>query len=148
MRFQRKNATKRFGGTTVAGRLKWKISEIMSNRTPSRNLAVGRRRGAIVFAALGDATRLRLLERLGARDSLSITQLTIDLPVTRQAVTKHLRVLERAKLVTEEHCGRERKFRVAPAAIGEAQATLQAISQQWDNALGRLKSHVESRQST
>ena len=98
---------------------------------------------AAVFAALGDTTRLRLLEKLGFHGSQSITQLTADLPLTRQAVTKHLRVLQRAELIVEERLGRERRFRPVPAVIDQAIESLNAISKQWDAALERLQAYVE-----
>lgn len=100
-------------------------------------------RQAAMFAALGDATRLLLLVRLGTGGPQSIKQLTLGLPVTRQAVTKHLRVLENANFVTQKAHGRERRFIVRQAAIAEAQAALKVIGQQWDDALVRLKNFVE-----
>lgn len=117
----------------------------MSNRMAKRSRPIDPRRSASVFAALGDETRLRLLAKLGRGEAQSITQLAVNLPVTRQAVTKHLRILERAKLVTEEPQGRERRFVARPAGIDEVQAALRAISQQWDDALGRLKAFVENK---
>lgn len=103
----------------------------MSNRTATKHSRpLEPRRSAAVFAALGDETRLRLLTRLASGKAQSITQLAADLPVTRQAVTKHLRVLERAHLVTAEPNGRERRFAVRTAGIDEAQAALQSISKQ------------------
>ncbi len=98
---------------------------------------------AAIFAALGDETRLRLLIKLSTGVPQSIKQLSIDLPVTRQAVTKHLRVLEGADLVTQESHGRERHFVARQAGIDEARAALQVIAKQWDDALGRLKNLIE-----
>ncbi len=97
-----------------------------------------------MFAALGDETRLRLLVKLGTGEAKSITQLALDLPVTRQAVTKHLRVLERASLVTQQIQGRERRFLACHQGITEAHAALDSISKQWDDVLHRLKYHIES----
>ena len=93
------------------------------------------RRDANLFAALGDETRLQLLVKLGAGAPQSIRQLSKELPVTRQAVTKRLRVLEGVKFVTQEIHGRERRFTVNHTRIEDAQAALKVISQQWDDAL-------------
>mgnify|MGYP001566842790 CR=1 FL=1 len=98
---------------------------------------------ARLFAALGDSTRLALLARLGG-GARSITSLSAGSPFTRQGVTKHLRVLERAGLVRALKQGRERRFEVAPDRIDEARSYLDRVSQQWDDALGRLKALVET----
>jgi DNA-binding transcriptional ArsR family regulator len=100
-------------------------------------------RNAAIFAALGDETRLQLLIKLSTGGPQSIKQLSIDIPVTRQAVTKHLRVLEEADLVTQKPHGRERHFAARQAGITDAQSALQVIAKQWDDALGRLKNFVE-----
>ncbi len=97
----------------------------------------------MIFSALGDETRLHLLLKLGTGTPQSIKQLTMTLAVTRQAVTKHLRVLEGANFVTQETRGRERRFVARRAAIDEAQAALGAIADQWEDALLRLKQFVE-----
>ena len=97
-----------------------------------------------MFAALGDESRLLMLINLGSEGPLSIKQLAEAFPVSRQAVTKHLRVLEQARFVVEQPHGRERRFSVRPACIEEAQNALQSISQQWSDALLRLKQFVES----
>ena len=118
----------------------------MSKQTlkcPSKSIV---RRNASIFAALGDETRLRLLIKLGTGEPQSIKQLTIDLPVTRQAVTKHLRVLESAKLVSQTAHGRERRFVAQQSGIEQAHAALRMIAQQWDDALARLKAFAEEAQ--
>lgn len=97
---------------------------------------------AAVFAALGDPVRLELLMRMG--DDSSITQLTVGLPMTRQAVSRHLRVLERAKLIKARRLGRETRFVPNPARLRQAQDWLDDAARQWDGTLGRLKAHVES----
>lgn len=117
----------------------------MSKQTLSRKEQVSTKRNATVFAALGDATRLQLLSRLGSSGPQSIKQLATELPVTRQAVTKHLRVLENANFVVQSIHGRERRFTVRKQGITEAQAALQAIEQQWGDALARLKQFVEDK---
>lgn len=96
---------------------------------------------ASVFAALGDPVRLKLLTRIG--EGGSITRLAAGLPITRQAVTRHLRVLERAKLIEARRRGREMQFVVRPARLRQAKDWLDDVARQWDGTLGRLKVHVE-----
>ena len=100
-------------------------------------------RAAPRFAALGDETRLRLVARLGRAGPQSITQLAEGLPVTRQAVTKHLRALEGAGLARGRRRGRERVWELRPQRLSEAQHYLDMISAQWDAAIGRLRDLVE-----
>lgn len=95
------------------------------------------------FAALGDTTRLSLLARLSRGQRCSISQLTHGSHLTRQAITKHLRVLERAKIVRCVHAGRERLFELDPQPVHHLRDYLNRISAEWDQALGRLKSFVE-----
>jgi DNA-binding transcriptional ArsR family regulator len=99
---------------------------------------------APVFAALGDATRLRLIALLCAGGAASIAQLTAGTDVTRQAVTKHLQVLADAGLVRDIKLGRERFWEFDPLQLEEARHSLETISQQWDFALGKLKLALES----
>lgn len=98
---------------------------------------------APIFAALGDPTRLSLVGALSAAEPRSISQLTAGCRVTRQAVTKHLRVLEGAGLVRGVRRGRENLFELAPEPLHDARSALEAISLQWDHALERLKRFVE-----
>ena len=98
---------------------------------------------ARVFAALGDRTRLRLLARLSDGRSRSIAALSQDSEMTRQAVTKHLRVLEEAGLVASVRAGRESRFQYRPEPLAEARGWLDRVSAQWDGALGRLRDLVE-----
>jgi DNA-binding transcriptional ArsR family regulator len=98
---------------------------------------------ATVFAALGDRTRLAILIKLGERTLLSIAQLTAGSTMTRQAIAKHLRVLESAGLVRSTRRGRESLYELRPAPLADARRALEAISQQWDDALARLKAYVE-----
>jgi len=98
---------------------------------------------APLFAALGDATRLELVVRLNDGRPRSITQLTRGLDLTRQAITKHLRVLERAGIVDSTRAGRESQFTLVPGSMTQARAYLDAVSTQWDDALARLQSFVE-----
>lgn len=117
----------------------------MSRADFTRSRAAQSRAGpAPVFAALGDATRLRLISRLNDGQARSIAQLTEGLSLTRQAVTKHLRVLERAGIVSSSSVGRESRFNLVPEPIERARSYLETVSSQWDDALSRLKRFVES----
>jgi DNA-binding transcriptional ArsR family regulator len=106
---------------------------------------------ATTFAALGDETRLRLAERLGGRvrgrpggdGAMSITKLTTEFKVSRQAITKHLRVMESAGLVRNTRRGRESVWQLKRQRLVEARHYLGLISKQWDDALGRLRNFVE-----
>jgi DNA-binding transcriptional ArsR family regulator len=98
---------------------------------------------APVFAALGDQTRLRLISRLCDRGPLSIAALTTGFAITRQAITKHLRVMEHAGLVRSAQRGRESIWQVEQKRLAEACRHLQLISTQWDETLDRLKRYVE-----
>jgi DNA-binding transcriptional ArsR family regulator len=100
-------------------------------------------RAAPLFAALGDETRLFIVARLSAGEAMSIVRLAAGTGVTRQAVTKHLRVLSSAGLVRDHRSGRESVWELEPEALLEAQRSLAHISAQWDQALGRLKRFVE-----
>ncbi|HEX5953175.1 MAG TPA: metalloregulator ArsR/SmtB family transcription factor [Rhodanobacteraceae bacterium] len=102
------------------------------------------RKTAPMFAALGDATRLRLIAALCAGGALSIAQLTAGTAITRQAVTKHLEVLADAGLVHDTRQGRERLWELQPSRIDEARRSLDTIAAQWDQALRRLKAFVET----
>ena len=98
---------------------------------------------APVFAALGSATRLELLSRLSDGREHSITALTEDLDLTRQAITKHLQVLQHAGIVNSRRVGRESRFTVRPDSISHAKDYLTRVSDQWDEAISRLRATVE-----
>lgn len=98
---------------------------------------------AVVFAALGDKTRLALVAKLAGGKPRSISQLTHGSNVTRQAITKHLRVLERVGLVESSHSGRENQYALQPEVIASAKSYLETVSAQWDDALSRLRAFVE-----
>jgi len=98
---------------------------------------------APLFAALGDETRLAVVDRLCASGPLSITRLTTGSAVTRQAITKHLHILAEAGLVHDRQRGRERIWELDPDRLAEARRHLDEIAQQWDAALERLKLFVE-----
>lgn len=108
-----------------------------------RNTAKDLEAALPVFTALGDATRLRLVTRLSREGPLSISALTEGTRLTRQAVTKHLRVLADADLVRDQRRGRQRLWRMRARKLEEARRCLDAISAHWDEAIGRLKSRVE-----
>ena len=108
-----------------------------------RSSAATLRAKASVFAALGDETRLGLLAKLTNGEPQSISHLTSGTRLTRQAVTKHLHVLEGAGVVRTNRVGRESRFALEPKAIVDAQTYLGHVSRQWDNALARLKALVE-----
>ena len=96
-----------------------------------------------VFAALGDRTRLALVIRLSAGEPRSISQLAEGSRLTRQAITKHLHVLEQAGIVRCTRAGRESRFSFDPEPIDGARQYLDRVSAQWDQALSRLRAFVE-----
>jgi DNA-binding transcriptional ArsR family regulator len=98
---------------------------------------------APLFAALGDATRLSLVTTLSQGAPRSIAQLTQDTPMTRQAVTKHLKVLEGVGIVRSIKKGRETMYEFSPEPIDGLKEYLDRISEHWDVALLRLKRFVE-----
>jgi DNA-binding transcriptional ArsR family regulator len=98
---------------------------------------------AAIFAALGDETRLRLVARLCDDGPQSITQLAAGFAITRQAITKHLRMMEGAGLVRSSQHGRQSVWQLEQKRLAAARRHLHAISAQWDQTLGRLQSFVE-----
>jgi len=98
---------------------------------------------AAIFGALGDVTRLRLVARLSTGGPQSITRLTEESSITRQAVTKHLRVLEGAGLVRGTRRGRESQWELEPDRLEVAYRYLDLVSNRWDSALARLRKLVE-----
>src|SRR5438132_12083893 len=126
---------------TVVGASRSKTSRGMSSTGHSRLDALKMR--ASVFAALGDETRLSVLAKLCNGPPQSISRLTAGTNLSRQAVTKHLRVLTNAGVVRNVRSGRESLFELEPRPIEEVRNYLDQVSKQWDDALARLKSHVE-----
>ena len=122
------------------------MSSAMSQRR--RNLSAKEHTSALIFAALGDETRLSLVGKLCSGQPYSITQLTEGSKRTRQAITKHLRVLERAGVVHSVRTGRESLFAFNPQPLEETKRYLDFVSAQWDQALARLKSFVEADERT
>jgi DNA-binding transcriptional ArsR family regulator len=99
---------------------------------------------ASVFAALGDETRLSLVAKLSDGPPQSISRLAQGSRLTRQAITKHLRVLEGAGVTRSMRVGRESLFALRPEPLKEVRSYLERVSNQWEHALARLKSHVEN----
>lgn len=111
----------------------------MSKRSAERGLASA----AILFAALGDPTRLSLLQRLSHGGPASISTLAGDFDVSRQGITKHLQVLAAAGVIDGRRSGREHVWAMNPARLAQAARHIDAIARGWDDALGRLKAHLE-----
>ncbi|OBI28291.1 transcriptional regulator [Mycobacterium sp. E1386] len=99
--------------------------------------------GAPLFDALGDPNRLRIIVRLCDLGPSSTSQLTGAIPVTRQAASKHLQLLESAGLVISSKRGRERVWTVRTAPLAQASDYLTALSRRWDAAVDRLRAYVE-----
>jgi len=114
----------------------------MLQKSPNRAVAT-RQAHAAVFAALGDQTRLFLVAKLSSRQPHSISELTEGSRLSRQAVTKHLGVLQSVGVVHSTRAGRENLFELDPQPLQALQAYLDSVSRQWDEALTRLKSFVE-----
>ena len=98
---------------------------------------------ALLFAALGDPTRLALLQHLARDGPASISVLAASFAVTRQAVTKHLVVLSEAGIIEGTRAGREHRWALNPQRLLEAQRHLDLVARGWDDALARLKARVE-----
>ena len=96
-----------------------------------------------VFAALGDPQRMVLVSRLSQKGPLSLSDLTEGGTITRQAVTKHLRVLESAGLARCARSGRETLWRLDRRPLAKARDQLELIARQWDEAIERLRLFVE-----
>jgi DNA-binding transcriptional ArsR family regulator len=109
----------------------------------SRVTAAKLANAAPVFTALGDETRLRIVGRLCREGPLSISRLTDGSRMSRQAVTKHLRVLSEAGIARSTRSGRERIWEIESRRLAEARQYLGDISAQWDEALARLQRLVE-----
>jgi DNA-binding transcriptional ArsR family regulator len=108
--------------------------------------SASRRGGQVddVLVALADPTRRRLLDLLAARGDVTATVLAQELPVTRQAVVKHLAVLDAAGLVTSHKVGREVRFAVRPSALDETARWMSALAADWDRRLARIKRIAEA----
>lgn len=102
-----------------------------------------RSNAAPIFAALGDSTRLSLVAKLIDGQPHSISDLASGTKITRQAITKHLTVLENVGLVSRFKDGRESLYELDPQPLKSIQEYLAVIANQWDDALVRLKKLVE-----
>jgi DNA-binding transcriptional ArsR family regulator len=98
-----------------------------------------------VFTALADPTRRAVLRAVAGRGTATATELTDDVDVTRQAVTKHLRVLTEAGLVAAERAGKEQRYRVTPAPFTDALAWMAEVGAAWDARLDRLTARAVRR---
>ena len=95
-----------------------------------------------VFQALADPHRRFVLETLADRGSATVTELAAELPVTRQAVAKHLGTLRTAELVEPTRAGREIRYRLSPAPLGDALDWMEQVGAQWDDRLAALRRHL------
>jgi DNA-binding transcriptional ArsR family regulator len=111
--------------------------------SPKRAAAASLADAAPVFAALGDETRLRIVAQLSQQGPRSIVRLTESTDVSRQAITKHLYVLEEARLARSIRMGRESVWELQPGRLEDVRRYLNQISAQWDSALERLRAFVE-----
>ena len=93
---------------------------------------------------MADPTRRSLLERLAARGEATATTLASDLPISRQAVVKHLAVLGRAGLVSGQKQGREMRYVIRPEGVAETARWMAGLAADWDRRLGRIKLIAES----
>ena len=91
-----------------------------------------------VFSALGDPTRRQVLDEIGRRGGATATELAADLPITRQAVAKHLAALQRAGLVEPRREGRETRYTLTPAPLVDAMGWMADVGASWDQRLARL----------
>ena len=97
-----------------------------------------------VLSALGDPMRRRVLEVLGSSGAATATLLAAGLPISRQAVLKHLVVLDRAGLVAHERTGREVRYQARPAGVQAMARWLDALAADWDGRLAALKRKAEA----
>jgi DNA-binding transcriptional ArsR family regulator len=95
-----------------------------------------------VFAALADPSRRFVVETLAARGSATATELAAELPITRQAVSKHLAALEAAGLVVPTRAGRETRYRLKPERLGDAASWIERVGAQWDERLAALRENL------
>jgi DNA-binding transcriptional ArsR family regulator len=99
--------------------------------------------GSEVFAALADPTRRHLIQKLASRGAASATALAAELPISRQAVSKHLAALGDAGLVQSQRAGREILYELQPAPLEDAAAWIAEVGAEWDDRLARLRSLLE-----
>jgi DNA-binding transcriptional ArsR family regulator len=100
-----------------------------------------------VFAALSDATRREVMRCL-SREPDTATGIAARLPVSRQAVSKHLSALAEAGLVVSERFGREVRYKLRPEPLTSAMSWMATVGADWDERLGALRAHLERRAKT
>jgi DNA-binding transcriptional ArsR family regulator len=96
-----------------------------------------------VFNALADPTRRHLLQALASRDSVTATGLAAELPISRQAVSKHLAALSGADLVRSDRVGRETIYSLRPERLNAAAKWIESVGAEWDSRLGKLRRSLE-----
>jgi DNA-binding transcriptional ArsR family regulator len=101
-----------------------------------------------VFDALADPNRRYVVQALAQRPTATATELAAELPVTRQAVSKHLAALGSAGLVDSERDGRETRYRLTPGPLGEAMDWMAEVGADWDTRLTRLRDHLSGDRSS
>jgi DNA-binding transcriptional ArsR family regulator len=101
-------------------------------------------RADAVFTALGDATRRQVIRALSERGPSTATSIAAALPVTRQAVTKHLSALADAGLVTATRHGREKLYQLSPRPLTDAVSWMADLGGRWDERLAALREHVSA----
>ena len=97
-----------------------------------------------LWAALGDPTRLRLLDLLLQRGEATASALATEFPITRQGIAKHLLVLQRADLVQAQRIGRETRFTVRDERLAQAQQQMARVASRWGERLARIKQIAEA----
>ena len=102
----------------------------------------------VVFSALADPTRRRVLDAVAASGTATATELAATVPVTRQAVAKHLSILEAAGLVECERSGRHSRYCVVPGSLTAAAAWIESTEAGWSGRFGRLRRHLEARSTS
>jgi DNA-binding transcriptional ArsR family regulator len=103
-------------------------------------------RAGAVFGALSDPTRRRLLAAIAQHPAATATELAAELPISRQAVLKHLTALGDAGLLDRQRSGREVRYRVTPEPLSDAVSWMAEVGGEWDDRLRSLKRRLESRQ--
>lgn len=98
----------------------------------------------MVFSALSDPTRREVIECISEEDGVSASQLATRLPVTRQAVAKHLAALSEAGLVSAERQGKQKLYRLTPGPMGDVMGWMARVGAEWDNRLEALQRHLAS----
>ncbi|HEU5278770.1 MAG TPA: metalloregulator ArsR/SmtB family transcription factor [Gaiellaceae bacterium] len=100
-----------------------------------------------VFDALADPHRRFVLEALAERQTATATELAAELPVTRQAVAKHLAALSEAGLVEGRREGRQTLYELTPGPLGDAMDWMAGVGAQWDSRLAALRKHLKKRRT-